>query len=138
MNKNKGDNSMAKEFTKAELQTFRKDFSETVTELEKKYGVSIKLGNISYNSSEFTGKIVVTKDGVSPFHKHAECFNQLHNIYGLSKDMLGKTFKTQGYELEFVGIDAKKPKYPCICAVSNDYNKSFKMTVEQLKYHLSK
>lgn len=129
---------MTKPFTKTELQTFRKDFDTAVIELEQKYGVSIKLGNISYSASEFTGKIIVTKDGVSPFQKQAEYFNQAYNLYGLSKDMLGKTFKTQGYELEFVGIDSKKPKYPCICAVSNDYNKSFKMTVEQLKYHLSK
>lgn len=127
---------MIKAFTKEELKAFRKDFDTAVIELEKKYGVSVSLGNITYSSNEFTGKVIVTKDGVSKFHKQAECFKQLHELYGLSEDTLGKTFKAQGYELEFVGIDAKKPKYPCICAVSNNYDKSFKLSVEQLKHFL--
>ncbi len=127
---------MAKAFTNAELKEFRKDFAIAVIELESKYGVNIELGNISYSSTQFTGKVTVWKDGVSKFQEQAEYFKQVYKLYGLEEDMLGKTFNAQGYELEFVGVDHKKPKYPCICAVSNNYNKTFKLSVSQLKYYL--
>ena len=39
---------MTKAFTKEELKAFRKDFDLAVIELEKKYGVSVSLGNITY------------------------------------------------------------------------------------------
>jgi hypothetical protein len=40
-----------------ELNCFRKDLAESLKTLEEKYGISLHLGNISYSSSEFHGKL---------------------------------------------------------------------------------
>ena len=41
------------------LRSFREDFRSAVSELEEKYGVTIQLGNISYDESMFSARLEV-------------------------------------------------------------------------------
>tara|TARA_B100001113_G_scaffold105670_1_gene85713 strand:- start:289 stop:618 length:330 start_codon:yes stop_codon:yes gene_type:complete len=47
--------------TKQEVQNFRVDFQNAVSQLEKQYGVNINLGTISYNSEELRAKMTAKK-----------------------------------------------------------------------------
>jgi hypothetical protein len=42
------------------LQQFREDFDKAVEKLEKKYGMSIELGNIRFNGTELRSKLTAT------------------------------------------------------------------------------
>jgi len=117
------------------LKNFRTEFKDAVKELEEKHGIVIHLGNISYDSSHFTGKIEVRLDSVSPNQKYIDTFKLLYKMYGLDEDSLNKSFKSNGQTLKFVGIDSKKRQYPCICQTES--GKSYKLSVEQLKLHLN-
>ena len=50
-----------KEFDKKSVSKFRNDFQDTVTKLEKKYGVHISLGNIRFDGNHLRGKVTATK-----------------------------------------------------------------------------
>ena len=42
------------------LQQFREDFDKAVEKMEKKYGMSIDLGNIRFNGTELRSKLTAT------------------------------------------------------------------------------
>ena len=42
------------------LQQFREDFDSTIKKMEKKYGMSIDLGNIRFNGTELRSKLTAT------------------------------------------------------------------------------
>jgi hypothetical protein len=48
---------MKNTFTKQKVTNFRKDFQDAVLELEKKYGVTIKLGTLTYDETSVRGKM---------------------------------------------------------------------------------
>ena len=125
---------MTEQITIEVIKNFRADFAEAVKDLEEKYGFNIKLGNISYSDSRFTSKLEVTLDTVSPTQRFEETFKALYKLYGLSEDLLGKSFMSNGLTMKFVGIDSKKRNYPCICTANN--GKQYKMSTEQLKFHM--
>jgi hypothetical protein len=118
------------------LKNFRAEFKDAVKELEEKHGIVINLGSISYDSSHFTSKLEVRLDSVSPNQKYIDTFKLLYKMYGLDEDMLNKSFMANGTTLKFVGLDSKKRNYPCICEGSN--GKSYKMSTDQLQFHLSR
>ena len=125
---------MVEQFDIQFLKNFRTEFKDAVKELEEKHGIVINLGNISYSSSDFTGKLEVRLDSVNPNQKYINTFKIWHKLYGLEEDMLNKSFRTNGKTLKFVGLDSKRTKYPCICEGNGQ---SYKLSVEQLKLHLN-
>ena len=68
-------------FDKLTVQQFRRDFGDTVKELEKKYKVHISLGTLSYNDYEVRGKVIARK-GDKPVKKEISSF-QLNEIVGI-------------------------------------------------------
>ena len=52
---------MNNQFTKQKVTQFRKDFQDAVLELEKKYGVTIKLGTLTYDETSVRGKMTALK-----------------------------------------------------------------------------
>lgn len=49
--------------TKELIKQFRGDFAAAVAALESKYGVTVTLGNVSFSSDRFSGKLEVVKQG---------------------------------------------------------------------------
>lgn len=68
-------------------ENFRVDFANTVKELEKKYGCSIRIGNISFDNHSFTTKMSV---------------NENVNVPG---------FVPKGFEQEYTDLLAVHPDY---------------------------
>ena len=122
------------EITTTSLKEFRADFKDAVKSLEAKYGMIISLDKITYTDVDFTGKLSV-KPQDNPYARLEHNFKTMYNLYGLSEDMLGKTFNIQGKLAKFVGIDTKKRNYPCICTLV-DGSGSYKLSEEQLKRKL--
>lgn len=95
------------------LVSFRKDFKEAVKQLEQQYGVEIKLGNISYNTNNFHGKMEVFEisDG-----KNAEQlqFEKLCSLYGYKPSDYGREFVSQGDRFKLVGFKPQAQKFPYI------------------------
>ena len=52
--------------TSTDVKNFRVDFENAVTELQKKYGVSINTGTIRYSDSELRFKVTARKGKVTP------------------------------------------------------------------------
>ena len=48
-------------FTESKVKSFRSDFQNAVLELEKKYGVTIKLGTLTYDDTSVRGKMSAVK-----------------------------------------------------------------------------
>ena len=119
------------QITQPMLKQFRVKFNDAVKDLAEEFGLDIKLTSISYDATEFTGKIQCRLSSVSPYQKFEDTFNQCYKFYDLNEDMLGKTFKTQGKEFTFVGLDTKKRNYPCICTCND--GKQYKFTTQQIQ-----
>ena len=52
---------MKNQFTSPTVKNFRNDFQNAVLELEKKYGVTIKLGTLTYDETSVRGKMTAIK-----------------------------------------------------------------------------
>ena len=52
---------MVKNFNESTVKQFRDDFITAVAELEKKYGVHIKLGTLTYDATSVRGKMTALK-----------------------------------------------------------------------------
>ena len=101
------------------LQAFREDFKSAIEELEKKYNVSIDLGRITYNETNFSGKIEVTNlegqetDPYVKYAKYAQAFKSCHDLYGMPESILNKSFKQGNKTYTFIGFDLAKRKNFC-------------------------
>lgn len=52
---------MEKAFNELTVNQFRKDFQSSIAELEEKYGVTINLGTLTYDSASIRGKMTALK-----------------------------------------------------------------------------
>ena len=52
---------MKRTFTEQKVANFRNDFQNAILELEEKYGVTIKLGTLTYDDTSVRGKISAVK-----------------------------------------------------------------------------
>lgn len=119
-------------FTKPELKNFREDFSSAVKELEKKYGVSIELGSITYTANDFHAKMEVKKNVVEGNISYDQAeFEKYCMIFGLTKDFYGKKFSMNGKTFTVSGINTKAHKMPVLATC--DDGKTYKFASDTVK-----
>lgn len=107
---------------------FRKDFSEAVKGLEKKYGVKLELHTISYSDIEFHTKLTATKLGEAGEKQvDVKMFNTLKQWLGLDAN-LGDSYSYGGKTYTIRDLDPKKSKYPVLLTGSD--GKNYKNTIE--------
>jgi len=126
------------EMTKTNLKNFRNDFVTSVKNLEERYGVSINLGNISYDDTKFTAKIEV-KNPLSEAEEFASKARILTQ-WGIKPDMYRKIFKAEdGKEYMLVDLDTKARKNVCIIEKVPSDGKRYKCeeTFLGIKYDFS-
>jgi hypothetical protein len=121
-------------FTKTELKAFRQDFANTVKDLEKKYGVKVELGSISYGETDFHTKMTCTKTS-SDGKKKVDTveFELLKGLLGF-KGNIGDKYVSKGITFTITGLDGKKPKFPVLIEGSN--GKKYKATVQSANMQL--
>ena len=111
---------MKKSFEKQQVIQFRKDFQEAIKGLEEKYGCTISLGTLRYDSNEVRGKMTAVKgktlaekkseirfkigDKVKINHKTIPSSNR-YKVIKINK----KTIKVQSLDNQFGNIIKLSP-----------------------------
>jgi hypothetical protein len=94
-------------FDKNNLKEICSQIDSKLKEVEKLYGISLRLGNVTFNRGDFRcsfiGKIEVTQENVKQFN------NPVLNMYGIA---VGETFMHKGISWTVVGYNTRKRKKP--------------------------
>lgn len=99
------------EFTDEQFKAFRADANILFMSLQDKYGVEIKLGNITYSKDGFfNSKITVKNKQVNGLSFEQNQWNQHCNLFSLKKEWFGKVIVINGKSLRIAGLDVSKPK----------------------------
>ncbi len=121
------------------LKALRDDINKALKSVAEKHGVGLDLGNASYNDQHANFKLKVSSKNESgeTITEEMSAFNALHKLYGLEKDMLFKTFMSNGSEYEIIGLKPRSHKYP-ILARELSSKKTFKFPAEVVKERMDK
>jgi len=103
-------------FAPAILNQIRKEFDVAVSELSKKYGVTIDLGRINYEEFEASAKIkflITGENGVNAADRQAY-LRYAKSLFELQPEWLDKTFERDDETFTIVGLNLRSSKYPVI------------------------
>ena len=95
------------------LQNFREDFEDAVADLEKKYGIVIQLGHISFSDDYFDAKFTA-KVGDDMEEIRRKEFEQNCRWYDLKPTDYNREFTKDGYKYRIIGIKPENKKYPIL------------------------
>lgn len=109
------------------LKQFRADFEAAVRPLEKKYGVLLSCGSISFSDTYFSMRMTadLAKDGKKVVDSRQ--FEISKKLIGLRAN-IGDSYVDKGIKYTIIDIDTKKPMYPVMLEASN--GKTYKTSVE--------
>jgi hypothetical protein len=114
-------------FNKALCRTLRNVVEETLQEVAKEHGISIKVGSGSFSDVNFNFKVeasVIGKDGVA-LSKEAESFKMLAKAYNLEPTDLHREFTFRGDIYKIKGLSSRSDKFPILATKVSD-GKTFK------------
>jgi len=117
-------------FTNTNLDQIRADIKKALNEIGQKHGISLDMGNISYESTKFSSKITGTVgDGSEHAKKEFErnCWR-----YQIPESWYGKQFTADGQTFEITGITTRARKNP-INFKDVKTNKSYKAAASYVK-----
>lgn len=100
--------SKISQFDRQSLKTLRAEMDSAFAAINKKFGIEISTGNISFTNNNATIKVTAAtiNDGLV-ITKEAEAFNQFKSLYGLGAYTLGQTVLLQG---KYYTIAGWKPR----------------------------
>lgn len=102
---------MIKEFNRETLRVLRKSFDADLMELQIKYGLTFKVGHISYTDTSATIKVEAALSGVDVAKEN---FNFYATKFGLKPEYFGKVTKINGIGYQVAGIKPRARKYPIL------------------------
>ncbi len=117
---------MTKEFNTIVLKQLREDLTSSLSSIEKKFGIKLSIGTIRFDSQRFSAKfsgMIVEKGSENVNIKELQYKHALEQLgewffpkIKLSVDDYGKEFTdVNGKEYTFIGIAAKRRKFPVAC-----------------------
>lgn len=114
-----------KAFDNQNLKTMRAEIVSALEQLEVKYGVSFKLGNISYDSKRFTTSLecIIVNEGETPQQTEWKdnCFR-----FNLEENWFGKIFMQKGNTYKITGIKRYADRFPVVAEnISNGHEYCF-------------
>ena len=118
-------------FNKTNLKGLRKDIAKALAEVEKKHGVSLSIGSMSYGLDKFTARLTAYATGEGNERTSAGQIEWNKNCgrYGFSKsDFGGCVILTNGEEATFSGINTRARKYPVQVEGAN--GKNYKLSAD--------
>jgi hypothetical protein len=99
--------------------SFRKDFASCVADLEKKYGVTMRIGSIRYTEAEFHGKLTVrTNDpelqklANSSLNNSLKFLCQSHSVKTSPTGLIGSVYTYEGKKYTISDFVSRRRKYP--------------------------
>jgi len=100
-------------FNKVNLKEIRAKALAALSDVEKEYGVSAEIGNCSYQDHEVTFKLKISLLDESGTKKQDfKEFVLWASSYGLDVEDFGKTFIHRGLQVEIVGLNRRRWRYP--------------------------
>lgn len=105
-----------KQMTKDQLKLLRSELDAVLPEIATKLGMSIKVGNGSYDSTSGTLKVeaAMLNDSGVALTKEARHFKLYATSYGLEADDLNKTFITTHGAFQVTGLSLRSSKFPVL------------------------
>jgi hypothetical protein len=103
-----------KEFNPANLRELRTELNAQMAKIEKKFGIKIEVGNMSYRSSEVSIKVkanTISATGIAN-SKEAEQFSSYASRGGFSHFKVGDKVEIKGHILTIKGYNTRAPKAP--------------------------
>jgi hypothetical protein len=97
-----------KTFDRTSLRLLRAPIEEALKGIETEYGISIKLGNASYNPSNATFKLELATVG------EATALKTYGVMFGLPKDSFEQTFNEGKHTFKIIGLRTKASRYPVL------------------------
>lgn len=100
---------------KTTLPQFRKDFAKAVAALEAQYGVSIRLGNITYNTNDFHTRLEVKNVGTDDASSRELWIAEMKKAYRknilVDKVEYDKWYLgNDGHNYKVIGFNTTRPK----------------------------
>lgn len=117
------------------IQQIRKKLTESFKDVEDEFDISLDLGSIRYDASQFTAKLTATvvTDGVDPqMAKHRHSLETYGHRYGLTVDDYDTELKLHNGTFLLKGIKPRARKYPIIGQKVSD-GKMYKLRETVLK-----
>lgn len=116
---------MIKAFDKQNLGAIRKSLDLALASVAKEHGLSISVGNIRYNASEFGTKLVVRVSNGASGVAEVSRYSPISALgLGFKGEDMGKTVKIDGKTYEIVGCKPRAWKLPIVVKANG---KLFKM-----------
>lgn len=115
-------NQTINQFNSANLKAIREDIDSALAEVEQKYGITLKLKGISYDSTTFTSKVEATiGTGLDAYkNEWSSAINTGYGtLYNLSLDDFGQKLSLDGKEYTLVGIRTKARTKPFLIMDEN-------------------
>jgi len=113
------------------LKLLRTDIDKALLEVGNKYGINLKMGNISFTEEEFSGKVKAAVANKKEQNEE-EKFKNTCRLVGLTAEDFGMVFVLNGKTYVVCAIDLNKRKYPLIAMCKND-SKRYKFPVSYYK-----
>jgi hypothetical protein len=124
-------------FNKSNLSAIRSDITAALAAVEKKHGVSFKLGNIRYSDNDFRGKLEcfsASDNSGNAVDVAKQNFESKAFLIGVDKSAFGKSFRSNGRKFTITGVNTRANKYPIQASTAN--GKRYKFSVTQLPQNL--
>jgi hypothetical protein len=117
---------------KETVTSFRKDFAACVADLEKKYGVTMRIGGIRYTEAEFYGKLSVKSNDPEAQRVANTNLNgslkylcQSHNVTTGPSGLIGSVYSYEGKRYTISDFVSRRRKYPMTANCSD--GKSYRL-----------
>lgn len=108
------------------LKSLRPEIQAALTQIGKAHGLTIELGNATFNPTSATFKLlmVAPTDSTAPgdsaqVQKAAADFKTYAATYGLKADDLGRSFTHGGSSFVIKGLMPRRAKFPILCEKSS-------------------
>jgi len=97
------------------FKKFRNDFASAVKQMEAEFGVTIKMGGVTYepDGSAFVSKITVKNTQVNGVSFEQNDFNKHCEHYGFEAKDYNREFTLNGERLKLIGFNPRAPKNSC-------------------------
>lgn len=103
-------------FTPTNLKSLRAEIAQALSEIEKRHGIKMSLGNISYGATSFSSKLTVeTNSNVSI----------VADKLGLPDDIIDRKFIFNGRTFTVKSLSSKRIKYQVIAVGQDGKNYKF-------------
>ena len=123
---------MIKSFDKSNLGTIRKDLEQALAGVAKEHGLTISVGNIRFNPTEFGTKLQVRVANGNAGVAEVPRYSPLSALgLGFKDEDMGKTVSIGGKKYEVVGCKPRAWKMPMIVKDARS-GKLFKMGTVQV------